>query len=179
MNDNELMLLLKEDNEEAFNLLYEKYKNSTYRYIISFIKDPAYAEDLFHEVFLSIYRNRSSYRAIASFKTYLFTVVRSKCIDFIRKNKTTPAGLDEITAQQIRDPVDTEKKLFSKEVKQDFAKLLDDMDEKKRSALYLKDIENLDYESIADILNIPVGTAKTLVRRGREKTYGKLRSMYV
>lgn len=53
MTDEELMGLLVDENEEAFTLLYEKYKNHVYRYIHSLIGKSYIVEDIFHEVFLS------------------------------------------------------------------------------------------------------------------------------
>ena len=180
MKDNELMLLLKQGNEEAFDILYEKYRNSVYRYIISLIGSCHEVEDLFHEVFLSIYKNRKSYAAIAKFKTYLFTVTRSKCIDFLRKKKIYIASMDEMEVD-FADPAGNvqEKNVFTAEVIEDYNRLLEDFAEETKTALVLRDIEMMDYKSIAEIMDRPLGSVKNMIHRGRAKIYNKLRKHYV
>jgi RNA polymerase sigma-70 factor, ECF subfamily len=177
MCDEELMILIKEDNEDAFNILYEKYRDIIYRYVISIIGYNQFVEDIFHDVFLSIFINRKTYSAISKFSTYIFSVVRSKCIDFLRKNSKY-LGVNDSYINEIEFNEENDKKILNKDIRRDFIELLNIFPEKQKSSLYLKDIAELGYEEISEIINIPLGTVKTLIHRGREIIYKELRRKY-
>ncbi len=178
MTDEELMELLVDENEEAFTLLYEKYKNHVYRYIHSLIGKSHIVEDIFHEIFLSLYRSRKSYARLSTFKTYLFSIARSKCIDYMRKNKNLVVYLDNSDLEKQGYSENFAERLHREQVQTDFNSLLSLLPDKQKSALHLKDVEGMDYETISTILNMPLGTVKTLIHRGRESIYKEIRSKY-
>jgi RNA polymerase sigma factor (sigma-70 family) len=178
MTDEDLMILVKEDNEDAFGILYKRYKDVIYRYVISLVGYNSFIEDVFQEVFLSIFKNRKTYRNMSKFSTYIFTISRSKCIDFIRKNrKYLDMNEDFMNSVSYDDKCDTA--ILGADVKRDFMGLIAVFPEKQRSAMYLKDIAELSNEEISAIINIPIGTVKTIIHRGREIIYKELRRKYV
>ncbi|MCG8568889.1 MAG: RNA polymerase sigma factor [Spirochaetes bacterium] len=178
MTDQELMILIKKGDTEAFNLLYEKYQQSVYRFIYTLIGNSMETEDIFQEVFLSLYRNRKTYIHLAKFSTYLFTITRSRCIDYLRKMKPETLSDEEYPVDQIRDERNIQDQLDKQEIYRDYYQLLENMPEIKKTALFLKDMEGYDYQSIAEILNKPLGTVKTIIHRARERVYSALRSQY-
>ena len=177
MTDEELMIMVKNDDNDAFGLLYEKYKDVIYRYIIFLIGQNPLIEDIFQEVFLSIYKNRNSYIQTAKFTTYIYSITRNKCIDFIRKNGKY-LNTDQDFIEKLEYFPDEDQSLMNKSVKNDFLGLIGVFPEKQRSAIYLKDIEGFGYEEISAIINIPLGTVKSLIHRAREIVYDKLRRKY-
>ena len=73
---------------------------------------------------------------------------------------------------------DNLERIFFNQIKKDFNKLIEEFSEEKKSALFLRDIEGFDYANIGKILNLPIGTVKALIHRGREVIYKKLRRRY-
>jgi RNA polymerase sigma-70 factor (ECF subfamily) len=177
MTDEELMLLTKQDDNDAFLKLYERWKKSVFRYISFFTKSPDEAEDILQEAFLSIYKSRGRYSVQAKFSTFLFTVVRSKCIDFLRTQRQATALEDcgEVFMDQTASVVDA---VLARDLQRDFVDYLNSLPESQRSAVYLRDIEQLTYEQIAEVLSLPLGTVKSYIHRGREMTYSYLRRRY-
>lgn len=84
--DEALMLRYARGDVEAFDLLFARHKRSVLAFIRGYIQAPDQAEDLMQNVFLRVIRNRSRYQATARFTTWLFTIVRSVCIDSDRKS---------------------------------------------------------------------------------------------
>lgn len=177
MTDEELMLHAQRDDETAFYRLYKRWEKSVFRYVKFFIKSQDEAEDILQEAFLSIYRNKSRYTVQAKFGTYLFSVVRSKCIDFQRNQKPEESieSVDEIRAVQSTPNVD---RILAKDIHRDFINYLDSFPEAQRSALYLRDMEQLTYDEIAEVLSLPLGTVKSYIHRGRESAYSHIRQRY-
>lgn len=177
MTDEELMLHTQRDDDAAFLTLYERWKRSVFRFAKFFTKSPDEAEDILQEAFLSIYRNRSRYTVQAKFSTFLFTVVRSKCLDYLRSQKRDIKieNFDDIHADQAFPAVD---EVLAKDVKRDFEQYILSFPEAQRSALYLRDIQELPYDEIAEVLGLPLGTVKSYIHRGRESSYTHIRRKY-
>jgi RNA polymerase sigma-70 factor, ECF subfamily len=177
MTDEELMLHTQRDDDAAFYELYARWKKPVFRYVKFFIASPDEAEDILQEAFLSIYRNRDRYTVQAKFSTYLFSVVRSKCIDYLRskKQEETIDSYDEVRAMKSEFNID---RVLAKDIHRDFIEYLSSLPEVQRSALYLRDVEQLSYDEIAVVLSLPLGTVKSHIHRGRESAYSHIRQRY-
>lgn len=87
----------KDGNKEAFEKLVLKNRKDAIGFAYSYLKDIYISEDIVQESFASIYINRHSYKPKNTFKTFLFAVIRNRCIDFLRKNKNyTSISLNDI-----------------------------------------------------------------------------------
>ncbi|MEL6611285.1 MAG: sigma factor, partial [Bacteroidota bacterium] len=74
MNDEDLMAHFQQGTVEAFDLLVGRYRDPLSHYVYRFVGDARECEDLLQETFLRVYRNRHSYRRIAKFSTWLYTI---------------------------------------------------------------------------------------------------------
>ncbi|MFH1744522.1 MAG: sigma-70 family RNA polymerase sigma factor, partial [bacterium] len=97
--DESLMLRYADGDAGAFEALFRRHKGRVYGFIRRFLGGGSSADDLFQEVFLRIARCRNTYRPRARFTTWLYTIVRSVCIDAIRKQKQS-AGTVSIQESQ-------------------------------------------------------------------------------
>ena len=178
MTDEELMLAVSRDNDDAFSVLYEKYKDRIYSFIRTFVHDINILEDIFQDTFLSIYKNRKSYTVRSKFSTYVFAVVRSKCINHLRKLKYH-ADLDENDLRNhSANDVNFHKNAIINELQENFNRMVNGLDEKKKTALFLRDVNGQSYEEIAEIMGQSLGSVKTLIHRARKQIYEKLRKEY-
>lgn len=86
--DEELIKLLKDNNEIAFTELYHRYHKSVYGYLLMQVKMPQHAQELLYEIFIKIWEIRSTLELTSSFAAYLFRVCHNKAVDFSRKKAT-------------------------------------------------------------------------------------------
>src|SRR3989440_10504665 len=85
--DAELMLRVKEGDEASFTLLLEKHRNSVVHFLYRMVQNQAVAEELAQEVFLRVYRSRSTYEPTAKFTTWLFRIATHLALNALRDGK--------------------------------------------------------------------------------------------
>ena len=189
-SDEELMLSCRDGDEGAFETLYRRYEKPIFSFIYRMVLSAEDAEDLCQETFLKVVRAKKKYRASAKFKTWLFHIALNLCRDRIRRMKfrshlslSSPVfsqGSEEIQLRQsVCDPSsDPTKRAQTDEmntlVRQAFTKL----PEQERTVVILRQYHALKFSEIAEIMNFPLGTAKSLNHRGCEKLMKAL-SKYV
>ena len=107
-DDKILMKEFQNGNEESFEKLIIKYRNSAVYFSSRYTMDKYIAEDIVQEAFAYIYVYKDKYNEKYAFKTYLFTIIRNKSIDYIRKisNESLNDDLNEIKSKE-----DPEQKL--------------------------------------------------------------------
>lgn len=170
-------------DQDAFGEIVEIYKNSVYQLCFRMLGNRHEAEDMAQEAFIRAFVNIKSFNQSLKFSTWLFRIATNLCIDRIRKKKpdhyldAEVAGIEGLTMySQI--PSDTplpEKELESLELKEAVQKEILKLPDKYRSAIVLKYIEGLSLNEISEILDLPLGTVKTRIHRGREALRQQLR----
>jgi len=148
-------------NIEAFDLLYQRYEKSLFGFIYRFIGDRNEAEDIFHEAFMAVIRERDSGRRADSFRAWLFQVARHLCLNRLRSTRRAKA-FEQIAAQSESaiDDHHPERAVESCEAFQSLrlaiARLPDGLAE-----LFELRSNGMSYDEIAQVLEIPVGTVKS------------------
>jgi len=176
------MLLVKDDEVEAFNEIVYRFKNRVINFISRFIDDYHTAEDITQETFIRLYNSRKRYIPSASLSTFIFTIAlnlaktelkkRSRW-KFISLSKTKDDG-EEFLKEFFFAHRNTEKEISGTFTMEEVLKELKTINEQFKEALILRDIEGLTYEEISDILKIPKGTVKSRINRGRLQLRKKL-----
>lgn len=170
-------------DQDAFGEIVEIYKNSVYQLCYRMLGSQHEAEDMAQEAFIRAYVNIKSFNQDLKFSTWLFRIATNLCIDRIRKKKpdyyldAEVAGTEGLTMySQI--PAETplpEAELESLELHETIQKEILKLPEKYRAAIVLKYIEELSLNEISEILDLPLGTVKTRIHRGREALRQQLR----
>lgn len=166
------------DTAASFELEALPHLDAVYRFSLRLTGSAADAEDLVQETFLRAYRAWSRYEAGTRAKSWLFTICRNA---FLRQRQSDTRR-DEVMQQAAHDaaPVTAESVLFVPAYQQDpegtfFFSLIDEsileciehVPEEFREVVLLSDLEGLSYAEIADILDVPLGTVKSRLFRGR------------
>jgi RNA polymerase sigma-70 factor, ECF subfamily len=170
-------------DQDAFGEIVEIYKNSVYQLCYRMIGNQHEAEDLAQEAFLRAYVNIKSFNQELKFSTWLFRIATNLCIDRIRKKKpdyyldAEVSGTEGLTMySQIPSSTPLpESQLESLELHATVQKEILKLPEKYRSVIVLKYIEELSLNEISEILDLPLGTVKTRIHRGREALRQQLR----
>lgn len=170
-------------DQDAFAEIIEIYKNSIYQLCFRMLGNRHEAEDMAQEAFIRAYVNINSFNQDLKFSTWLFRIATNLCIDRIRKKKpdyyldAEVSGTDGLTmySQLESDSPLPEKELESLELQETVQKEIMKLPEKYRSVIVLKYIEELSLNEISEILDMPLGTVKTRIHRGREALRQQLR----
>jgi RNA polymerase sigma-70 factor, ECF subfamily len=177
-----ILQVLKGD-QDAFGEIVEIYKDKVYQISYRMLGNRHEAEDIAQEAFIRAYTNIHSFNIDLKFSTWLFRIATNLCIDRIRKKKpdfyldAEVAGTDGLTMySQIASNTDLpEKQVESLELEESIQREILKLPDKYRSVIVLKYIEELSLIEISEILDIPIGTVKTRIHRGREALRKQLR----
>jgi RNA polymerase sigma-70 factor, ECF subfamily len=176
--------VLKGD-QNAFAELVEIYKDKVFQICYRLLGNRHEAEDIAQEAFIRAYVNIETFNQKRKFSTWLFRIATNLCIDRIRKKKpdyfldAEVAGTEGLTmySQVAADVQLPEDEVENMELQETIQKEISKLPEKYRSVIVLKYIEELPLQEISEILDLPLGTVKTRVHRGREALRKQLRSL--
>ena len=155
-------------DKEAFELLYNKYKNKIQYFICNIIKDYQKAEDITQEVFIYILQNKV--REDCSFKYYIYLVAKSRAINYINMEKRhTDLNEKYVFPEAEEIQKDVSEIIIKEETKKELKEAIDKLDDKYKNAIYLTKIEELTYNETAQILDETLENTKVLVHRGKKE----------
>jgi RNA polymerase sigma-70 factor, ECF subfamily len=170
-------------DQDAFAEIVEIYSNSIFQLGYRMLGNRHEAEDIAQEAFIRAYVNIKSFNQDLKFSTWLFRIATNLCIDRIRKKKpdyyldAEVSGTDGLTmySQLSSNSPLPENELESLELHETVQKEILKLPEKYRSVIVLKYMEELSLNEISEILDMPLGTVKTRIHRGREALRQQLR----
>jgi RNA polymerase sigma-70 factor (ECF subfamily) len=179
LNDKEILLIKRSQkgDVDAFESLISDNTKFVYNIALKMLKNKEDAEDISQEALIKVYKNIDSFNMDSSFRTWMYRIVVNTCLDHMRKNKITTVSIDKpIIAEHNEFQVEIEDKrpspealLERKETQKLVIKALNQLDDCFKTAIILRDINDLSYEEIADILTCSLGTVKSRISRGRQK----------
>jgi len=176
--DARLASALRERSEEAYELLVSRFQQPVYNLVYRLLADPGESCDVVQEVFLKIFRNIGTFRSQSSLKTWIYRIAVNEVHNyrrwFFRHRRQEVVLEDEsqggknfgdTVPDRGRSPydcaLDGEKRVM-------IEKALARINPMFRAAVVLRDVEDLSYEEIADIMDISLGTVKSRITRGRD-----------
>jgi RNA polymerase sigma-70 factor, ECF subfamily len=170
-------------DQDAFADIVEIYSNSIFQLGYRMLGNRHEAEDIAQEAFIRAYVNIKTFNQDLKFSTWLFRIATNLCIDRIRKKKpdyyldAEVSGTDGLTmySQLSSNSPLPENELESLELQEAVQKEILKLPEKYRSVIVLKYMEELSLNEISEILDMPLGTVKTRIHRGREALRQQLR----
>lgn len=152
------------NDKEAFNRLVQKYQSSIRRFFLNLtVGDTALSDDLAQETFIKVYLNLRSFQGISSFSTWLFRIAYNTFYDSKRAQKYYE-DLD-VTDFDKKNSISNE---YSPE-KNDIFVALKLLKKEEQTAVLLFYMEDKTQKEIAKIMDIPLGTVKTYLMKGKEK----------
>lgn len=160
-------------NGDAYAVLVDRYQTLAYTVACRMLGDAETANDIAQESFLAAYEGLKHFRFGSKFSSWLTSIVLNKCRDHLRSRRPT-VDVDEIA--EIRDTRrrNPEQEASAGESADALQKALDRLPPDYREVIILKHIEELDYQSISEILGVSVAALKVRTHRGREMLKGLL-----
>ncbi len=179
LSDEKLILRFQEGDINAYNELVKRYKDRLFNFVLRYFNNTEQAEDVVQDTLIKLYTHASYYKNVAKFSTWIFTIAKNNALTELRKNKRKKTDSLWTDDGQVIDINSKEESLNSK-VQNEIAidqlnKFLDEIPENFRMAVVLRDFQELSYEEISKILEIPIGTIKSRINRGRIQLAEKMK----
>lgn len=184
MTDSQLIREIKDGNAQLYEQLIIRYERKILSFIYNMLKSArleSIAEDLCQETFYKAYRSLGTFREVeASFSTWLYTIARNTVLSELRRHKTVKISLEE-SGYIPEAPSDTlpEQEMLRSEKVEMVRNAIRNLPEKQRSALILREYNQLDYQEIANILGQTVSSVKSLLFRARSSVKNQLEPYFV
>ena len=182
--DAELMLRVKEGDGASFGVLLEKYRSPVVHFLYRMIQNGPVAEELAQEVFLRVYRSRSTYEPTAKFTTWLFRIATHLALNALRdgKNERLQERLDDdggsMPVRQVSDrKPSVEQSLVHQSRMEEVRRAIAVLPEKQRAAVLMHKYEEMEYSQIAKVLGCSESAVKSLLFRAYETLRARLAHM--
>ena len=172
-----LVTALSQGSEDAYEILIQRYQQPVYSLVCRLMNDPGDAPDIVQEVFLKVFRNIGAFRGNSSLKTWIYRIAVNEAYNhrrwFCRHQRQEVALASEeggpSYAEGMTDPGRSPfDQAADHETRALVEQALEKLNPKFRAAVVLRDIEDLNYDDIATVLDISLGTVKSRILRGRE-----------
>jgi RNA polymerase sigma-70 factor (ECF subfamily) len=168
-------------DQRAWDLIVRQYWRKVFNVAYKFVGKHDEAEDLTQDIFLKIFRSLDSFDSRANFQTWLISVSRNLCIDHYRSVRKERETIDRGVDAAELSPRSTDAGPMAALEHRDRVVLLRQalaaLPETLRTAVLLRDIQELSYQEIADKLRLPEGTVKSRINRGRTELARQIRRL--
>ena len=171
---------LETGNPTAYNELMKLYRDPLYFMLYEKVGDQELAKDLTIESLGKAFKKLHLYVPNYVFSTWLFTVARNHCIDYLRKNKLPTVSIDKMMLDEdgkrtsfdlISDMLNPEQEMEKKQRIAILRQIVDQLKPQYRTLVKLRYFKEMTYDEIASTLDIPIGTVKAQLHRSREQLF--------
>ena len=170
-----LMLRVREGDQASFGVLLQRHRRPVFHFLCRMVQNQAVAEELAQEVFLRVYRSRSTYEPTAKFTTWLFRIATRLALNSLRDGKKeklqdsleeeTPEG----TSRQLPDRGRTiEQEMMYQARLREVREAIEELPAKQRAAVLMHKYDDMEYSQIARVLRCSDSAVKSLLFRAYE-----------
>jgi RNA polymerase sigma-70 factor (ECF subfamily) len=190
-DDLTLVKRVQAGDQRAFRTLVERYQRKVYAIAYGMLKDREDAMDVAQEAFVKVYKYLDHFKGDSSFYTWLYRIAVNICIDVIRKKGGTRGEDVEFDEQIAHDTAQAQigalgsrlgtnpqKSALRRELAEKIQEALEQIPEKHRAILLLREVEGMSYEDLSRVLEIPKGTVMSRLFHARAKVQ-KILSEYL
>ena len=156
------------DREAAFQRLVEIHGKAMYNIALFTLNDEILAQDATQDAFIRIYRGLGRFKGTAQLSTWMYRIVKNVCYDYLRKQR--PAGLDEeFDEEALADTAGTDPGTAyqSNWRHAQLRRAVGQLPQKQRLAITLHYFQELGYEEVAAVMDMPLGTVKSYLHRAK------------
>ena len=187
IDETTLVARLRQRDERAFTWMVRRYQDRVFGLVFRMLGDRQEAEDLAQEVFVTVFKAIDSFRGESLFTTWLYRIATNHCrnrLKYLARRHhqrqldiadTAEHDLDGRLSQPVARP---DKQLEGYELERVIQTAMTQLDEDHREVLVLRDVEQLSYEEIAQILDVAEGTVKSRLFRARAALRARIVARY-
>ncbi len=163
----EIVARCLQGEEYAWEYIVRTFSRRIYNMAYQITMNSAEAEDLTQEIFLKLYASLNKYSPRSNFKLWLYRLAKNHIIDWYRKKKYINLKMEEMKQSLLINSSGNSFKENMEELKDKIRRAIESLDIQFKLPIILRDLQGLSYEEISNILDIPVGTVKSRINRGR------------
>ena len=171
--DEELMKRFQNGDENAYIELVNRYRDKILNFIFNYIGDFEISEDIVQDTMVKLYQKKHYYKEIAKFSTWLYTIAKNLANTELRKKKQRKTTIlshlskDDKPYDIPSDQPGTHQEIESEVTSKIIRNAIDQLTDKFKTVILLRDIQELSYEDISSIVGVPIGTVKSRINRAR------------
>ena len=179
-SDEQLISRFQSGDENAYIELVNRYKDRLTNFVYYFLKDEEQTEDVVQETFIKLYEKKHYYKNIAKFSTWIYTIARNLANTELRKkSRRKIVYLSQMSNQKKDYDLTADDPSLNKEFENKFFlkkiySAIDNLPENYKTVIVLRDIQELSYDEISNIISVPLGTVKSRINRARLKLQADL-----
>ena len=183
VEDADLVREVLDGNQLSFQLLVERYQGRLFGLARHYTRSTVEVEDIVQDAFLKAYSRLDTFQHQSSFYTWLYRITTNTILDFMKRRGRNPVTTVEDPDITVGEAPETnvtrpDARLEAREISEITREVLDEMPEIFRTALILREFEDLSYQEIADQLDISIGTVESRLFRARARFKQKLLHKY-
>ncbi|MFZ0390882.1 MAG: sigma-70 family RNA polymerase sigma factor [Calditrichia bacterium] len=184
ITDEQLIARFQQGDIQAYDTLVRRYKDQLLNFVYRFVSNRTDAEDIVQETFLRVYKNKHYYKEIAKFSTWVYTIAGNLAKTELRRRKrhkifSVSNFVNEERDYDIPDREHSPERKVDGSIKENMIQsAIEKLPPKFKEVIILRDVQGFAYEEISQILNIPLGTVKSRVNRGRLKLQEDLKFLF-
>ena len=181
--DEKLISRFQAGDERAYVELVNRYKDKLLNFVFQFLGDIEQAEDVVQDTMLRLYEKKHYYKEIAKFSTWIYTIARNLANTELRKRKrrkTTYLSHLSKEERQFEIPAvqdDVDQSLHNEFINDRIQSAINNLPEHFKLVIILRDIQELSYDDISNIVEVPLGTIKSRINRARIQLQAELQDL--
>jgi RNA polymerase sigma-70 factor (ECF subfamily) len=184
-NDQALVERVQQGDKRAFDALVIKYQSRVVKVITRYLRDPVEAMDLAQEAFIKAYRALPNFRGESAFYTWLYRIAINTAKNHVVAQGRRPPT-DDVEASEaefyegpsaLKDTSTPERMVLRDEIERVVFEAIEALPEDLKTAITLRELEDMSYEEIAEVMNCPIGTVRSRIFRAREAIDKKLKPL--
>ncbi|MBR4999884.1 MAG: sigma-70 family RNA polymerase sigma factor [Rikenellaceae bacterium] len=182
VSDSELVSQARDGDRRAFDELFGRYQESIRQmYLQRTGGNEPDSNDMLQNTFIKVYLNLDRYNPEYTFCQWIFTIARNTFIDYTRRKREFMVSIDasdnfsNVCMPASQQPTPEERMIITQHSRE-LNTILDNMAPRYRDVIILRFFNEYSYDEIAEKLNVPIGTVKTLIHRAREILLSKISS---
>ena len=171
--DEELIARFQDGDEQAYVELVNRYRNKLMSFIYRFVNDMEQAEDIVQDALLKLFTHKHYYKSIAKFSTWIYTIAGNFAKTELRKKKTRKVtrlshmGLEDKDYELPSVAPESDDVIQGEYIEKKIQAAIQKLPLHFRTVTILRDIQELSYEEISKIVDVPLGTVKSRINRAR------------
>lgn len=185
VTDEQLVKRVQKGDKQAFDLLVLKYQNKLGAIVSRYVSDFDEVHDVVQESFIKAYRALHNFRGDSQFYTWLYRIAVNTAKNYLvarsRRPPSSDVDLDDAElyagSDSLKDIGSPEAQLYRDELERVVDEAIRSLPEDLRTALTLREFEDLSYEEIAEVMSCPVGTVRSRIFRAREAVDRQIKSL--
>ena len=181
--DEQLIARFQSGDERAYIELVNRYRDRLINFVYPFLGDFEQAEDVVQETMLKLYEKKHYYREIAKFSTWIYTIARNLANTELRKKKRRKTPYISRMTKDDRQydipavQADLNQNLQNEFIRDRIHAAIKELPEHFKTVIILRDIQELSYDDISNIVGVPLGTVKSRINRARLQLQAELQDL--